>query len=159
MSDNAKRPAGWVSSVPFEHERIGAVAIYCSDGRYNEQFDEFLHTRLGLPRYDRLTIPGGPAALAGHFAAYREEECLVEQLRFLIEGHGLERVVLIAHGGCGFYLKKLMIRESAIRAQQEEDLARASSRVASISGRVRVEGYIANVADGTVVMDRIGAAG
>src|SRR6186997_30832 len=95
----------WRSSLPFTHERIGAAAIYCSDGRYNEQFDEFLHTRLELPRYDRLAIPGGAAALAGHFAAYREEDSLRDQLRFLIVAHELERIVLIAHQGCGFYIK------------------------------------------------------
>jgi hypothetical protein len=156
MSDSADTPSRWVSSIPFEQQRIGAVAIYCSDGRYNEQFDEFLHGRLGLPRYDRLTIPGGPGALAGHFAAHREEEALVDQLRFLIEAHALERVVLIAHAGCGFYLKKLMVRADAIRAKQEEDLAHAAARVSSISTRVRVEGYIASVMDASVTIDRIG---
>ena len=29
---------------------------------------------LGLPRYDRLAVPGGAACLAGYFATYREEE-------------------------------------------------------------------------------------
>src|SRR5205814_5180899 len=97
----------WRSSLPFMPERIGAAAIYCSDGRYNEQFDEFLHQRLGLPRYDRVVVPGGAACLAGDISAWRDEEAVVEQLRFLIVSHELERIVLIAHKACGFYLKKL----------------------------------------------------
>jgi hypothetical protein len=145
--------ARWASTLPFEKERIGAVAIYCSDGRYNEQFDEFLHSWLGLPRYDRLTVPGGPGALAGHFAAYREEEALTDQVRFLVESHALERVVLIAHEGCGFYLKKLMIGEKELRARQEEDLAKAAAKIAGISSRVKVDGFFASVAEGRVVIE------
>src|SRR5258708_5101325 len=140
--DESKR---WISTQPFEHERIGAVAIYCSDGRDNEQFDEVLHQWLGLPRYDRPTVPGRPGALAGPFAAYREEEALVDQLRFLVESHKLERVVLIAHGGCGFYLKKLMVGEGSLRARQEEDLAKAAARIGGISSRVKVDGFFATV--------------
>lgn len=140
--------SGYLASQPFEHERIGAAAIYCSDGRYNEQFDEFLHNHLKLPRYDRLVVPGGPGVLAGHFAAYRDEEVLVEQLRFLIEGHDLDRVVLIAHKGCGFYRKKLMVGDKRLRAQQIEDLAKAAARVRGIARKVGVSAFIADLTDG-----------
>ena len=93
----------FTSSVPFVHERVGAAAIYCSDGRYGEQMDEFLHTCLGLPHYDRVAIPGGAACLAGHMLAMRERSALDRQLKFLVEGHGLSRVVMIAHQDCVFY--------------------------------------------------------
>ena len=39
-------------------ERIGALALYCSDGRWGEAFDEFCHRRLFIPRYDRWAVPG-----------------------------------------------------------------------------------------------------
>ncbi|HZW06014.1 MAG TPA: carbonic anhydrase [Phycisphaerales bacterium] len=139
--------AGYITSQPFEHERIGAAAIYCSDGRYNEQFDEFLHNHLKLPRYDRLVVPGGPAALAGHFSSYRDEEVMVEHLRFLIEGHELDRVVMIAHRGCGYYRKRLMVSERRLRAQQVEDLVKAAARVRTISRGVAVSGFIADLTE------------
>src|SRR4029078_11038783 len=85
----------YISAVPFEHERIGAAAVYCSDGRYGDQMDEFLHECLGLPRYDRVAVPGGAACLAGHLLAMRERSALDRQLKFLVEGHALTRVVLI----------------------------------------------------------------
>src|SRR5690349_8067244 len=135
----------WTSKSPFTHERVGAMAIYCSDGRYNEQFDEFLHEQLKLPRYDRLVIPGGAACLAGHMIAHREEETLADALRFLVDHHGLERVVLIAHAGCGYYIKRLMVNEAKVREVQEEDLRKAAARIGGISGRVKVEGYVASV--------------
>jgi hypothetical protein len=56
----------FVGTRPFEAQRIAAAAVYCSDGRFGEQMDEFLHTALRLPRYDRVAIPGGAACLAGH---------------------------------------------------------------------------------------------
>src|SRR3954462_7486701 len=93
--------APFTSPIAFEHERIGAAAVYCSDGRYGEQMDDFLHNGLGLPRYDRVAIPGGAASLAGHMLAMRERSALERQLQFLIEGHLLTRVVLIAHQDCG----------------------------------------------------------
>lgn len=148
-------PPAFRSSIPYNPERIGAAAIYCSDGRYNEQFDEFLHAHLGLPRYDRVVVPGGAACLAGHISAWRDEEAVAEQLRFLIESHELERVVLIAHKGCGFYLKRLHTREESLRAKQIEDLARAAERISGLSRRVRVDGYIAGVEEGAVMFEAV----
>ena len=46
------------SSVRFDENRIRAAAIYCSDGRFGEQIDDFLHNGLKLPRCDRLVVPG-----------------------------------------------------------------------------------------------------
>src|SRR2546423_4656560 len=93
----------YTSALPFEDERIHAAAIYCSDGRFGEQMDEFLQNGLQLPRYDRLALPGGPACLAGHSATYYEKSALARQLRFLIDIHGLNKLVLIAHDSCAFY--------------------------------------------------------
>jgi hypothetical protein len=147
--------AGWCSSIPFTHERIGAAAIYCSDGRYNEQFDEFLHTRLDLPCYDRLTIPGGAGCLAGHIEAYREEETLYEQLRFLITAHELSRIVLIAHQNCGFYLKRLHISQQHLIERQAHDLARAAERIREISGKLQVQSFYASISGDVVQMDEV----
>ena len=46
----------------FDENRIRAAALYCSDGRFGEQIDDFLHNGLKLPRCDRLVVPGGAAA-------------------------------------------------------------------------------------------------
>ena len=59
------------SPVRFQESRIRAAAIYCSDGRFGEAFDDFLHNILKLPRYDRLAVPGGAACLAGDILAWR----------------------------------------------------------------------------------------
>jgi len=131
------------SSVPFDAHRIRAAAVYCSDGRFGEQFDDLLHNSLQLPRYDRLAVPGGAAFLASHFATYREEEGVVEQLRFLIQVHGLERVVLIAHENCAFYSERLHVSPLQIETQQREDMKKAVRRVRSLSPTLTVIAFFA----------------
>lgn len=142
------------SSIPWEHQRIGAAAIYCADGRYNDQTDDFLHNRLELPRYDRVVIPGGAACLAPHTLAMRERGALEKQLRFLIESHMLNRVVLIAHEDCGFYKHVLRLR-TAMEPQQHTDLRHVANVIRSWSGDVLVEAYFARKADSLVQFEPV----
>jgi len=57
----------FISTHLWNPERIGAIAIYCSDGRWGEAFDEFCHEGLHIPRYDRFAVPGGPLWLVMRF--------------------------------------------------------------------------------------------
>jgi hypothetical protein len=141
--DTKQQPA-FESSVRFDSHRIRAAAVYCSDGRYGDQIDELMHTALELPRYDRLAVPGGSACLAGHFMTYREEEGVVEQLRFLVQVHGLERVVLIAHQDCAFYIERLQVSPLQLESQQREDMRKAVARVRSMEAHLRIDAYFAH---------------
>ncbi len=150
MKPHAESP-GFESTVRFDENRIHAAAIYCSDGRYGEQFDDFLHTGLKLPRYDRLALPGGAACLAGHFLACREEDALLEQLRFLIRAHGLERVVLIAHQSCAFYTDQLHVPPAQLESRQRDDLHAAAERIHSLSRSLAIGTFFARkLPDGKV---------
>jgi hypothetical protein len=132
-------------SVRFDTHRIRAAAVYCSDGRFGEQFDDLLHNALNLPRYDRLAVPGGAACLAGHFATYREEEGVFEQLRFLVNVHGIERVVLIAHENCAFYSERLHVSPLQLETQQREDIKKAVRRVRTLAQNLAVSGFFARI--------------
>src|SRR5438128_61003 len=88
---------------PWHAERIGALALYCSDGRWGEAFDEFCHRHLQIPRYDRLAVPGGPALLAGPVEGTEIAEAVRAPIDFLVRVHELEQMVLITHFGCAFY--------------------------------------------------------
>jgi hypothetical protein len=132
----------FTSSLPFDDQRIGAAAVYCSDGRFGEQMDEFLHNSLGLPRYDRVAVPGGAACLGGHLMVYHEAQSLDRQLSFLITSHALTRIVMIAHENCGFY-KGLWLSESTIEKQQALDLKKARELIQSHHPKVQVEGWFA----------------
>ncbi len=136
-TDTGKPP--YHSPLPFDADRIHAAAVHCSDGRFGEHIDDFLHNVMGLPKYDRLAVPGGAACLAGHFATYREEEALAEQLRFLIAAHRIRRVVLIAHEGCAYYGERLRISPLQLHATQIADLEKAVIRVRSLGSHLAVE--------------------
>lgn len=140
----------FTSRIPLVEQRIGAAAIYCSDGRIGQQMDDFLHNALNLPRYDRLVVPGGPGCLAGHFVAYREEQALVEHLRFLCRVHEIERVVLIAHQHCAFYIDRLELTRATMLKQQVTDLSNAARRIAEVDSKLQVDGYLALLEDGRV---------
>lgn len=133
------------SSEPFNEERIQAAAVYCSDGRFGEQFDDLLHNKLALPRYDRLAVPGGAACLASHFATYREEQGVLEQLRFLVQTHDLEEVVLVAHQNCGFYTKRLRVSPLQLESKQREDMHKAIKRVHTISKYLSVRAFFTRI--------------
>lgn len=146
----------WTSSVPFSNQRIRAAAVYCSDGRIGEQCDDLCQNALGLPRYDRLVVPGGAACLAGHPEIEHEEHAAHEELRFLIDVHAIERVVLIAHEGCAFYSHRLRVRGDDLRARQIDDLALAAQHVQRLAPSLRVEAFFAATLSDRVRFERVG---
>lgn len=145
------------SRVRYESSRIHAAAIYCSDGRLGEHFDDFLQNGLSLPRYDRVTLPGGPACLAGHPQANLEEQGVVDELHFLVEVHKLKRVVLIAHSGCAFYGNRLELKEPRLELVQRADLVRAAAFVHRVTGLNAIEAYFARLVEGKVMFEQVEA--
>jgi hypothetical protein len=99
--------AVYTSTQTWDPERIGALALYCSDGRWGEAFDDFCHRRLLIPRYDRWAVPGGPAWLVPRDKGSQLYHATRSQLDFLVHVHELERLVLITHFGCAFYRELL----------------------------------------------------
>jgi hypothetical protein len=136
------KPTTFEVYAPFDATSIGTAVVCCSDGRFVVPMDEFLHQGLGIQRYDCLAVPGGAGCLAGHFAAWREEEAATFQLKFLIEMHALHRIVLIAHPDCGFYSKRLRLFGSEIEEQQRRDLATAAHHIRSLAPRLEIDGFV-----------------
>jgi hypothetical protein len=130
----------WLYESPthWEQERIHAVVLYCSDGRFGEQFDDFSYNYLRLFRYDRLAIPGGPAELARG-----TNPALQHHMQFLLDAHQLERVVLIQHQACAYYGQYLGVSPERIEAVQREDLLRATDAIRRIDPKLMVEAYLA----------------
>lgn len=135
------------SSLRYDASRMHAAALYCSDGRVGEHFDDFLQNGLSLPRYDRLCLPGGPACLAGHPQAHLEEQGVLDELQFLVDVHKLKRVVLIAHQGCAFYKSRLELKEPRLERVQRADLVRAAAFVHRVTGLSAIEAYYARLTE------------
>jgi hypothetical protein len=134
----------FTSQEVWNAERIGALAIYCSDGRWGEAFDEFCHKHLHIPRYDRMAVAGGPAWLADHADDADESyEALRQQLRFLVKVHELERIVLISHHGCAVYRERFHLEADQCLPRQTEDLRCAAEILRRWFPDVRTETYLA----------------
>ncbi len=145
----------FVSTIGFDADRIHAAAIYCSDGRFGEAFDDFIYRGLKLPKYDRVALPGGPATLAGYAQARVAEQGVLDELKFLVDAHKLERVVLIQHGGCAFYGNRLGVRIESAEQLQRADLVRAAYTIRHAIGTVGIDGYFARPDPGGITFDRV----
>lgn len=150
MCDN-----NYISRIPYLKDRIHAAAMYCSDGRVGEHFDDFMQDGLKLPRYDRLALPGGPACLAGYTEARLEEEGVIDELRFLVSAHSLSRIVLIQHQDCAFYKTRLKVRDASIEQLQKADLVRSAYTIRHWVKIDQIEGYFLRKTDEGIVFEPV----
>jgi hypothetical protein len=134
--------AAYHATERWHEERIGALALYCSDGRWGEAFDEFCHRHLGIPRYDRWAVVGGPS-----WVAAPQHELMVRtariQLDFLVKVHELERIVLITHYGCAWYGQMLQKTPDECLGEQTRDVVAAAATLGQWYPGIAVEGYLA----------------
>lgn len=135
--------AAYTSVEPWHPDRIGALALYCSDGRWGEAFDDFCHRHLHMPRYDRWAVPGGPAWLVsreGHQDLFSSTR---RQLDFLVRVHQLERIILVTHFGCAFYGELLQAHGHECLGAQINDLHVAAKSLSEWYPKMAVETYLA----------------
>jgi hypothetical protein len=124
-------------------ERIGALALYCSDGRWGEALDEFCHRHLQIPRYDRCAVPGGPAWIANLQRDASANQAVRIQLDFLVQVHSLERIVLITHFGCAWYGQKRSQSPGECLTAQTADIRSAAANLRSWYPGIQLEAYLA----------------
>jgi hypothetical protein len=135
--------AVFTSMERWHPERIGALALYCSDGRWGEAFDDFCHRRLLIPRYDRWAVPGGPGILLPRDNNRDFLHATREQLDFLVRVHELERIVLITHYGCAYYAGLLNRDADGCLAVQMEETLKAGETLRRWFPCIGVESYLA----------------
>ncbi len=133
--------------------------VACSDARFHDEIDEFLHTQLSLSCCDRLYVPGGAGALATGGVGLLRARRLREECHFLIGAHKIRRAVLFFHGPaadgpveaiCGDYKRRQPKATAAeVRRQQEGD-ARQILRDGLGDG-VRLEMYLCEVTKDSLV--------
>ena len=142
-------------SKKWDATRPHVLVIACSDGRCQEQTDDFLSTELNIRQYDRLYLPGGPGGLCPSGLEYIRAENHRRECSFLIRAHSIEQVVLLFHSGaedgpdeamCADYSRKFPHRTTAeLRAQQEIDARELIQHVADFHGSVRMHVFRAEV--------------
>ena len=105
-----------------------AMAIHCSDHRFQDAFREFLTEGLGLGSYALIAIPGG-----GHFTSLTEimpkfAKVGFQSLSFLIQRTGARRIILVGHEDCLFFKEFLgfYFDEAHLHDKQFAGLRKAS---------------------------------
>jgi hypothetical protein len=105
-----------------------SLVIACSDGRLWRELDVYLAVRLGVAVYDRICLPGGPAALFRPYGAARADASR-QALDFLTTAHGIRHLIFVFHGAdadgpthaqCADYAQ----RSAEPEAEQCKDAAR-----------------------------------
>ena len=145
-------PRSYHSKTIYDPAHPQSLAVYCSDGRFTRAVEELL-AHLGHAALDTLTLPGGPALLSSA-TSYAEREALSRAASFLIVGHEIEHVVLIAHAGCGYYRDRYPGESAeAIEARQLADLASARRALELAHPSLHVRTQYLRVVDERVQFD------
>ncbi|PTL83109.1 carbonic anhydrase [Vitiosangium sp. GDMCC 1.1324] len=119
----------FVSKVPYEASHPHVLAVYCSDGRFTDAVED-LAQHLGHERIDTLTLPGGPGLLNRWSADYLESDMVTRAAHFLIRGHHITEVLLLAHAGCGYYQSRHgSLGPDFVAEQQLSDLRAAAEEL------------------------------
>jgi len=149
------RAGAFTTKSTFRADHPPALALYCSDGRYTGPVEELL-LHLGHERLDTLTLPGGPGLLSMSSAAFVELDATKRGASFLIAGHGIRDVFLIAHEGCGYYRSRNPRKDPAAIARiQREDLRAAAGTIETSHANVATHLYYARPHDGRVTFDPV----
>jgi hypothetical protein len=97
-----------------------------------------------------MTLPGGPALFELTTADFSGLETARTAATFLVKGHSIASVVLLAHEACGYYKERNPHDEArSVMEKQVADLRSAAKWFGAL--RVEVRLYFARVEEGHVV--------
>lgn len=140
-----------MTPVRWTADRPHTLVVACSDGRLQEQTDEFLHGQLGLAGFDRFYVPGGGGALASSGRDFIRAQQLRRECAYLIELHGVARVILLFHGPadkgppsavCADYRRKLPWASPALlNDRQRVDALELIEMRGEWAGKAEVSAY------------------
>ncbi len=151
-------PKSFTAKVAYEHEHPDVLAVYCSDGRFTEPVEE-LAQHLGHERIDTLTLPGGPGLLNRWSADYLESDMVTRAAHFLIRGHHIQEVLLLAHAGCGYYQTRHgALGPEFIAEQQLKDLDVASEELRKAHPGLVVHKYFVHPQGEKIVFESLDAS-
>jgi hypothetical protein len=146
------------TKTPFDKKHPDTLAVYCSDGRFNDAVEELVRS-FGHQRLDELCMPGGPALLDLASASFSALEAMRAGAGLLVRAHGTKHVFLISHHGCGYYKDRYRLEspEEIVR-QQHVDLRTAAAWLRGAHPGVAVKAYFAKPEAGAVAFYPIDGA-
>jgi len=154
-------PRHFVTSEQWSVDRPDVMVVACSDGRLQFSIDHFLNAQLNVKHYDRMFMPGGSGALVAGGCEFLRAEHYRRDLYFLLEAHGTDDLILLAHGAaeggppeatCAHY-RRLMPYASLeeVRNQQIVDIREFLKSAHTQLSKVRVRAFRAEVMEDLTV--------
>ncbi|KXK51598.1 MAG: hypothetical protein IPM61_07325 [Chlorobi bacterium] len=121
----------YLTEGPWQRNRPSVLVVACSDGRLQQNLDDFLHNSLGIMDYDRLYAPGGGGALAANGPDLLRSDALRHECQLLLEAHDISDIYFMFHGPsedgpeeslcAGYRLKFPSATAQEVREQQQRD--------------------------------------
>ena len=122
--------------------------ITCVDGRWYHHFQEFarVHLKAGA-RTDFMAVPGGIEPLTLFDLVPKDFNFFRRRIEALVEAHGTDRIVAIAHQDCAWYrARKIGPFDDRLQEPgRSADLRRAARRLREMFEGVAVETYFARL--------------
>jgi len=139
----------------FKEDHPDTLVIQCSDGRFSKPIFELLRNS-GCQRYDVMAMPGGPALLDMVGASIIESEACRSGTSFLVKGHKINTIHLIAHAGCGYYQYRFGgMGKVALQNKQIEDMQHAAAWLRRLDRNILVLAYFASVKNGSILFQDV----
>lgn len=139
------------SPVAWREEFADTLVLYCADGRFVPQCEDFLMNGLQVKTCDHFVVPGGAGWLVLDALTFHAYDAAREHIGFLVQAHSLKRAILIVHEDCGFYRARFPnATVEAIYAAQIKDLRQAATTLTVWFPQLTVERYYARVEGGQV---------
>ncbi len=135
------------SNGNWDPERPDTLIITCVDGRWYRHFQEFARVHLGAgERTDFVAVPGGIEPMTLRDRVPKDFNFFHRRITTVIEAHGTERIVAIAHQDCTWYKARARgVPAAEMKAHQIGDLQRAARLLREMFAGVTVETYFARL--------------
>ena len=154
------------SGKPYTDKGSTVLVVSCSSNSFFPYLREFVERDLALVEgtYDLLLVPGGPQFLL--LTDYLPKFAWVGRkwITFLVERHGLKRVVVVSHDGCAWYQEERLIPAFVLKyghdsmshaERQKRDLVEVVSSLRELLPSTQVEAWFAQkAADGFLSFSR-----
>ncbi|MCS6861368.1 MAG: hypothetical protein NZT92_13715 [Abditibacteriales bacterium] len=134
------------SPIAWHKEFADTLVLYCADGRFVRQCEDFLTNGLKVATCDHFVVPGGAGWLVLDALTLHAYDAAREHIGFLVQAHALQRAVLIAHEDCGFYRHRFPhATADELFQAQIKDLRQAATTLRGWFPQLTVEMYYARV--------------
>ena len=132
------------------------LVVHCSDPRFQPHFQDFLGKRLELDHYALIAVPGGHQVLKALDFLPKYSWAGWRWMKFMVDLTRAERIIMIAHDDCRWYLQSLFGHDPVrIHEHMIDDAVRAREVLLERFGHRTIEIYYARLVGTQAVFEQV----